>query len=63
MSEDQQKQVTAQAGKKIDRLMKDENLNDYERVEIAKRQVEKIEQRARNQEKLLKVANVMGQRD
>jgi hypothetical protein len=52
-----------QVGSKIDRLMRDENLNDYERVEIAKRQVAQIEKRARNQEKMLKVANVAGQRD
>ena len=50
--------VAKQAERNIERLMKDDKLNDYERVDAVKRQAVKMEQVAKQKEKLMAVANI-----
>ena len=41
-------------------MLNNVNLNEYERLEAVKREAEKMEQHARQQEKLIKLAKVKG---
>ena len=55
--------LAKQTERQIERLMKDDRLNDYERVDAVKRQAVKMEQLAKQKEKLMAVAKIQGQRD
>ena len=47
----------------IDKLIKSEKLNEYERIDAVKKKAEQMEKQAKQTEKLIKIARVKGEMD